>query len=149
MVQPSLNRWHSLWFFPQSLNYINIIKNNWIGFFQGHEFKSENVWLKIVVGQVWVFKIHLKITINWTWTYHYGLTAGVLYIEDCQHYGRTVMHCASLMMHYDAQCIINDALWRIVCHSFNKMKEKNLPNHIFAFKKICQCFKLTKSHCAS
>ena len=40
--------------------------------------------------------------------YTYILTAGVLYIEDCQHFGRTVRHTmthsASFMTHYDEQC---------------------------------------------
>ena len=38
----------------------------------------------------------------------------------------------------------NDALCVIVCHSYNKMTQKNLPNHIFPFLKICQSFKIAK-----
>ena len=50
----------------------------------------------------------LKFCINKRSINPFLLTAGVLYIEDCQHFGCTVhhtmMYSASFMMHYDAQC---------------------------------------------
>ena len=79
--------------------------------------------------------------------YNLLLTAGVLYIEYCQH---------ALCIINDAQCIINDThndtLCIIVWHSYNKMTKKIFQTIFLPFKnlpKLQNCQSCTVRHCAS
>ena len=55
----------------------------------------------------------------------------------------------TLWSHRIALCVINNALWCTVCHSYNKMTEKKSSKSYFCIKKSAKASKLPKLHCAS